>query len=122
LSTGLGDTTPQHRHLLAEVASRISTRLEATFCPAGDPDGANVGVELRERNASVVVEIPLTMLNLALGAPAAREALRVRLKARRDRMLFRPPPASLPKHVAPMSMGYGGGNDGRGGHRSRGRR
>jgi len=122
LSTRLGDVTPQQRQLVAGLAARISTRLEATFCPAVDPDGQNVGIELRERNASVVVEIPMTMLNSALGEPAAREALRVRLKTRRDRMLFRPPPPSLPKHIAPVSMGYGGGGDGRGGNRSRGRR
>lgn len=120
MSTGLGGPTPQQRVLLETLASRISTRLEATFRAAADPDGPNVGIELRERAASVVIEIPRTMLTLALGEPAAREALRVRLKARRDRMLFRPPPAGLPKRIAPMSMGYGGGGDGRG--RFRGRR
>lgn len=122
MSNQLGDTTLPQRRLLEDLAGRISTRLEATFRAAGDPDGPNVGIELRERNASVVIEVPRTMLNLALGEPAAREALRVRLKTRRDRMLFQTPPASLPKHIAPMSLGYGGNHDSRGRQRSRGRR
>jgi len=122
LSTRLGDTTPEQRRLLEDLATRISTRLEATFRAAGDSDGPNVGIELRERGASVVIEVPRAMLNLALGEPAAREALRVRLKGRRDRMLFQAPPSSLPKHIAPMSMGYGGGPGGRSNQRGRGRR
>jgi hypothetical protein len=122
LSARLGETTLQQRRLLEELTSRISTRLEATFRAAGDSSGPNVGIELRERNASVVIEIPRAMLDVALSDPAGREALRVRLKARRDRMLFKAPPAPLPKHVAPMSLGYGGGHDGRGGYRGRGRR
>jgi hypothetical protein len=122
LSSRAGDITPQQRRLVEGLTGLISTRLEATFQAAGDSDGPNVGIELRERNVKVVIEIPRAMLELALGDRAAREALRVRLKGRRDRMLFRTPPPPLPKHIAPMSMGYGGSHDGRGGQRGPRRR
>ena len=54
---------------------------------------------------------------------SAREAIRVRIKGRRDRMLFQAPPSPLPKHIAmapaPGGMHFGFGRSGGG---SRGRR
>ncbi len=87
-------------------------RLESVFLDGSDADGPNLGVSLTERGRSVVVEVPFAMLDEASRDLAAREALRVRLKARRDRMLFVVPPARLPKHIAPLSA-YGGGRDDR---------
>ncbi len=87
---------------------------------AQDAEGLNLAVVLRERGRTVRIEIPLEALTRAVNDPSALEALRIRLKGRRDRMLFRRPPAPLPKHIAPLSSF---GTDGpRGGFRPRGRR
>jgi hypothetical protein len=86
--------------LLYQLAGRISNRLEATFSERATRDDATVGVELAERGKKVAMEISSTLLARAHEEPAAREELRVRLKARRDRMLFKPPPRPLPKNIA----------------------
>jgi hypothetical protein len=93
-------------------------RLESVFRDGAETDGPNVSVSLTERGRTVVVEVPFAMFDEASRDPAAREALRVRLKGRRDRMLFTAPPAPLPKHIAPLSA-YGGRDDRRFGGRGR---
>jgi hypothetical protein len=108
--------------LLSELAGRISNRLEATFVP--DRPGDAIAIALSERGHTVSMEIPAALLARAHEEPAAREALRVRIKARRDRMMFRPPPRPLPKNITsaadPAFMSRGGfGRPGGGG---RGRR
>jgi hypothetical protein len=119
----LKDITPSHHRLLRDLTNRISNGLEAEFSDLPGGDGSNVGITLRERRRQVVIEIPATLLMEAAGDPAAREAIRVRIKGRRDRMLFQAPPSPLPKHVAsapaPGSMHFGFG---RGGSGPRGRR
>ena len=112
------DITPAHERLLRSVASRISNGLETEFSEIPDADSANVGVILRERNRHVVIGIPHALLIQAADDPSALEAIRVRIKARRDRMLFHAPPKPLPKHIAPAatpgsaSFGWGGGGGG----------
>lgn len=108
--------TAAQQRLLANLSSRISTRLEAIVEESGDAESVNVGVTLRERGHSVAMEVPFALLDQAESDPSAREALRVRLKGRRDRMLFRPPPPRLPKNIVqsresfmPRSFGGGGG-------------
>jgi hypothetical protein len=109
----------QHR-LLAQVVGRISGRLEIVVDEGGEADKPNIGVSLRERGHSVSMEVPYALIDQAESDPMAREALRVRLKGRRDRMLFRPPPVPLPKNIVqsresfmPRHMGGGGGPRGR---------
>jgi hypothetical protein len=69
------------------------------------------------------MEIPAALLMQAAEDLTAREAIRVRIKSRRDRMLFRVRPGPLPKHIATaptpgfMTFGFG-----RGRADSRGRR
>lgn len=104
--------TTSHRQLLADLSGRISGRLESVFRDGNDADGPNLGVSLTERGRSVVVEVPFAMLDEASRDPTVREALRVRLKGRRDRMMFTAPPSPLPKNIAPLSA-YGGGRDDR---------
>jgi hypothetical protein len=115
--------TTAHQRLLREVTSRISSGLESEFSDLPGEDGPNVGIVLRERRRRVVIEIPATLLAEAAGDLAAREAIRVRIKSRRDRMLFQAPPSPLPKRVAaapaPGSSYFGSG---RGGGGLRGRR
>jgi hypothetical protein len=113
------ELTPSHRQLLADLSGRISMRLESVFRDGSETDGPNLGVSLTERGRSVVVEIPFAMLDEASRDLTAREALRVRLKGRRDRMLFITPPARLPKHIAPLSAFSGGRDDRRFGGRGR---
>jgi len=90
--------------------------------PGGD--GARLGVALRERGKSCVVELSTALVLQAFGDVAGRESLRVRLKGARDRMLFRPPPVRLPRHIeaamdpASSRFRFGGGSSGSG----RGRR
>jgi hypothetical protein len=108
-----------HRQLLADLSGRISMRLESVFRDGSDTNGPNVGVSLTERGRSVVIEIPFVMLDEASRDLTAREALRVRLKGRRDRMLYVAPPSPLPKHIAPLSAYTGGRDDRRFGGRGR---
>jgi len=85
--------------LLGEVAGQISNRLDAAFTELPGSGNPNIGVELTERGARVVMEIPEALLARAGEDASAREAIRIRIKARRDRMLFRPRPAPLPKRI-----------------------
>jgi hypothetical protein len=104
--------------LLATLASAISGRLEAQFIELPDRDGAHIGVALREGSRNVVIELPVALLAQAVDDPGGREMLRTRVKARRDRMMFKTPPAPLPKKIAPLfnpapSRGGGGFRGGR---------
>jgi len=92
-----------HRQLLEQLAGQISNRLECGFTDLQGADGATVGVELRERGRTVVMELPVALLVSAVSDAVAREAVRVRIKARRDRMLFRPPPVPLPKRITSVA-------------------
>jgi hypothetical protein len=114
---------PQLR-LLRQLASRISTRLEAEFTEPVEAESSSIGVSLRERGHSVSMELPEALLLQAVSQPTAREAMRVRIKATRDRMLFRAPPAPLPKSIAPAAdPAFSRGGFGRGGFgQGRGRR
>jgi len=118
----LKDITGAQQRLLRELTTQISVRLEGAFAELPDADGPNVGIRLEERGRNVVMELPGALLLQAANDPSAREALRVRIKARRDRMLFRPPPTPLPKRItaapAPGMSRFGFGRDGGG----RGRR
>lgn len=119
----LKEIARSHERLLRDLAGRISNGLESEFSELPDADGPNVGVTLRERGRRVVMEIPGALLMQAGDDATAREAIRVRIKARRDRMLFRPPPSPLPKHIAPaatpgaMHFGFGRGPMNRRGRR-----
>jgi hypothetical protein len=93
------DTTTAQRALLAAVSNGISRRLEAAFTDPAEPDGPNAAIDLRERGRHMVMEIPETLVIEATSVVAARESFRVRVKGRRDRMLFREPPARLPKRI-----------------------
>lgn len=95
----LQDAAAIHGRLLRKLAGQISNRLETEFRELPGADGPRLGIALVERGRTVVIEIPEALLASAGSDPAAREAIRVRIKARRDRMLFRPPPVPLPKHI-----------------------
>ena len=116
----LHEVTASHQRLLRDLTSRISSGLESEFSELKDADGPNVGVILRERRCEVVMEIPAALLMQAVDDLTAREAIRVRIKGRRDRMLFKAPPGALPKHIAraPAPGGFQSGF-GRGGPRGR---
>jgi hypothetical protein len=102
------------RRLVDELAGKISHRLEVVFRELPSADGPNVGLALQERGQRVTMEIPVALLRSAGQDPTAREEIRVRIKARRDRMMFRSHPAPLPKHIqaiadAPFAR-FGGGH------------
>jgi hypothetical protein len=120
----LREITPAHQRTLRELSSRISKGLEAEFAEL-PVEGPNVGVRLQERGKKATMELPGLLLQQAEDDATARETVRVRIKATRDRMLFRAPPMPLPKKIAaapdPSStrfgMGFGGGGNRRGGRR-----
>lgn len=120
----LRDITPSQRQLLEELTKKISRKLDAIFTELADADGPSIGVQLRERGQVVVAEVPGDLLIQATSDPTARETLRVRLKTRRDRMLFKPPPAALSKRITPAADpgSFRSGGGGGGGGRGRGRR
>ena len=120
----LHDITAAHQRLLRDLTTRISSGLESEFSELPGPDGPNVGITLRERRRQVVMEIPAALLTQAADDLTAREAIRVRIKTRRDRMLFQAPPSPLPKHIAtaPTPGSAAGFGFGRGGGGPRGRR
>ena len=86
--------TVAQQRLLIELTGRISTRLATEVEKRTGPEGSNVGVTLAERGKRSRLEIPYALLQEDL---MARDALRVRIKAARDRMLFRPPPRTAAK-------------------------
>ena len=94
-------TAAQHR-LLIELTGRISTGLATEFEKRSGPEGPNIGVTLAQRGKSGRLEIPYALLQEAESDLIARDALRVRIKAARDRMLFRPPPARPRTDIAPL--------------------
>jgi hypothetical protein len=116
----LKDVGERHHQLLRQLAARISNHLEAEFTEPSAPDGPNIGIALQERGQQSALEVPQALLARAHAEPTALETLRVRIKAARDRMLFRPPPRPLPKHVTPAAdpgfgrTGFGRGAPGRG--------
>ena len=99
----LNELSPSQRRLLADLAGGISPRLEAHFVelPGADSD-ARIGVALHEGNRKVVIEVPLAILLNAAEDTSGREIFRTRMKARRDRMMFRTPPRPLPKDIQPL--------------------
>ena len=98
----LNEISPSQRRLLSEIVTRISARLEAHFVELPTSNDAHIGIALHEADRKVVIEIPLTLLQQATEDPNGREILRTRIKARRDRMMFRTPPRALPKDIAPL--------------------
>jgi hypothetical protein len=88
----LAAITAAQRRLLTALTGRISTRLAAEFEMLSRPESPNVGVILAERGKRGRLEIPYALLHEAESDLIARDALRVRIKAARDRMLSRPPP------------------------------
>ena len=94
--------TALRRRLLTALTGRISTRLVAEFETLSRPESPNVGVTLAERGKSGRLEIPYALLHEAESDLMARDALRVRIKAARDRMLFRPPPSRPRTDIAPL--------------------
>ena len=121
----LREITPAHQRTLREVSARISKGLETEFSEL-PVEGPNVGVRLQERGKKATMEIPGLLLQQAEDDATARETIRVRIKATRDRMLFKPPPMPLPKKIAaapdPSSTRFGMGFGGGGGNRRGGRR
>ena len=113
--------TAAQRRLLAELTGRISTWLAAACEKRIRPESLNVGVTLQERGTHGRLEIPHALLQEAESDRTARDALRVRIKAARDRMLFRPPPARPRADIAPLAIrrcgtaGTSGGGAGAGG-------
>jgi len=119
----LRDITTAQRALLAAVSKKISRRLEASFTDPAELDGPKAAIHLNERGKRLVLEMPETLLIEATSNTAARELFRVRVKAKRDRMLFREPPAPLPKKIEPAQQpGFFGRPGGAGRPPSRGRR
>lgn len=118
----LKDIGERHQQLLRQLAARISNRLEAEFTEPPGADSPNIGIALLERGQRGTLEIPQELLARAQAEPAALETIRVRIKATRDRMLFKPPPRPLPKNITPAAdpgfgrtgFGRGGGGPGRG--------
>ena len=109
------DVADRHRKLLRELTRRISKRLETDFSKLPGGEGPNVGIELRERNRKVLMELPAVLLLQAETDMSAREAIRVRIKERRDRMLFRSEPISLEQGVGtgrrqPPAAAFGSGS------------
>jgi len=113
--------TAEQRRLLAELTGRISNRLATEFERSARPEGLNVGVTLQERGKSGRLDIPYALLQEAEADLTARDALRVRIKSARDRMLFRPPPSRLRADIAPLADPtiWNRGGFGRGGGRGR---
>ncbi len=99
----LDTATVEQRRLLAELSGRISTRLEAEFEKRGRPESLNIGVTLQERGKSSRLDIPYALLQEAAADLTARDALRLRIKSARDRMLFRPPPSRPRADIAPLA-------------------
>jgi hypothetical protein len=89
--------------MLAELTGRISNRLETEFERVARHESPNVGVTLQERGKSGRMEIPYALLQEAEADLRARDALRVRIKSARDRMLFRPPPSRPRADIAPLA-------------------
>jgi hypothetical protein len=78
---------------------------------------------LHERGKHGALEVPQAILLEAETDLVARDTLRLRIKAARDRMLFQPPPARPRADIAPLGEPFfNRGGPGRGGPGGRGRR
>lgn len=117
----LDTITASQRRMLAEVTGRISTLLAAEFEQGTRPESLNVGVTIRERGKSGRLDVPYGLLQDAEENLAAREALRVRIKTVRDRMMFRLPPSRPRADITPLGDPGGRSRGGfvRGGGRGR---
>jgi hypothetical protein len=85
--------TAAQRRLLAELTGRISSRLAAECEKPLRPESLNVGVTLQERGKAWPPGDPVFAAPGAESDRTARDALPVRIKAARDRMLLRLRPA-----------------------------
>jgi hypothetical protein len=110
-----------HQKVLRDLTRRISRRLKTDFAELPGADTANIGVELREEGRAVVIQLPEVLLQRAPSDAASRESMRVHIKTRRDRMLFRQEPVVIEQRPAAKSRsapdrgGFGGfGGPGRG--------
>ena len=99
----LKDLTSAHHTLLRALTNRVSRRLQTDFIELPKSTDANLGVELRERSKRMVIELPTDLLTSAVEDIVAREKLRIRIKAGRDRMLFEPPPPPLSRRLEAVS-------------------
>ena len=117
----LDTITATQRRMVAELTRRISNRLATEFERSVHPESPNVVVTLQERGKRGRLEIPYTLLQEAEVDLPARDALRVRIKSARDRMLFRPPPSRPRADIAPLAdpAMWNRGGFGRGGGRGR---
>jgi hypothetical protein len=88
----LKDIAGSHRRLLRELTRRVSKRLQAEFITLPGADGPNIGIQLRQGKRKVVMELPAALLLRAEGDMTVQEAIRIRIKTRHDRMLFRHEP------------------------------
>ena len=106
-----------HQRVLRELTRKVSQQLTSEFTNLPGEDGPNIGVQLREDGRTVVIQIPATLLQQATDDMTSREAVRQRIKSRRDRMLFRADPIALEQHPParsrPSSDSWGGGGRGR---------
>ena len=113
--------TASQRRMVEALIGRISDRLATEFQKSPNPDSMNVCVTLKERGKSGRMEIPYELLLQAESDLRVHDMLRVRIKAARDRMLFRPPPPRPQSDIQPLgdpaSDRRGGFN--RGGYRGR---
>jgi hypothetical protein len=113
----LNEISAPQRRLLSDVSARISGRLEAHFVELPAADDAHIGIALHEGDRKVVIEMPLAILVEALDSPSGREILRTRIKARRDRMMFKGAGRPLPKDIVPLFNAGPPRNGFRGGRR-----
>lgn len=88
--------------MVEALTGRISDRLAAEFEKSPSADSTNVSVTLKERGKSGRMEIPYALLLEAESDLRVHDILRVRIKAARDRMLFRPPPPRLRTDIQPL--------------------
>jgi hypothetical protein len=106
------EIVPSDHELLRVLTARISNRLETSFTELRRPDLPSIGIELRERGKRFVMELPETLLVHAREDRVVRERMRLRIKAQRDRLLFRPTPIDLrSRAVTQAAPAPSGGRD-----------
>lgn len=96
----LREVGDSHHELLRQLARRISRRLDAAFIDLPGTEKPTIGIQLREGSRHALMELPEGLLLRAQGDVSIKETIRVRIKARRDRMLFRGDPAFLSRQGA----------------------
>jgi hypothetical protein len=92
-----------HQKVLRDLTRRISRRLKTDFAELPGADTPNIGVELREEGRAVVIQLPEQLLQRAASDASSRESMRVHIKTRRDRMLFRREPVVIEQRPAVKS-------------------